>query len=1007
MFACTRCSTANRDGARFCDACGASLAASPPAPDELKYVTVLFSDIVGSTAMIAGLPPDEARLRFTPALEVMAGAVQAFGGMVNQFLGDGLMAFFGAPLSQEDHALQACCAAMRMHEDAARLAQPAQLRIGLASGATLLSAGGDAAGAYMAFGATIHLASRLQVKAEPGQTLCAAETARLAGPAVTLIAHGAPNLRGLPAGQEVFGVTAIRPDAPRFGGALARGLSPHINRTRELAILEAAAAAVRQGTAGAVMLEGEAGVGKSRLAWEFARTLTTAEPRTGWQVLQAEAVSYGRSVPYRLISVLLRACFGTQEPESRIGFELGQGAPPLARPALLSLLNLPLGAEEASWEGLDPQQRRGALQDAVCHLVHSLAARRPLLLLMEDLHWADAESLRLLDLAATGPHRTLLLGTYRTDFDPDWTRLAPVRLVLGPLSADETDRLIRGAFPAFDPGLRQRLAVRAAGNPFFTEEIARAAAEESLDAHGPTQTTVPSSIQAVLAARIDRLPTTDRHLLRAASTLGNRFSRAGLEAMASNRLPAAFDEQMARLRKAGLLRPSPHDDTEETFAHALIQEVAYQALPASRRHALHAEALLALKAIDAERIPEHAETLAYHAFRGEVWDEAVLHARRAGRRAASRSAYVDAAAFFEQAITALEHLPPSDGNLEQGIDLRFELRNALFPTSRISHNLGHSQAAEKLALQLGDRRRLGWATAFHARDLTLMGRPVEAVAVAGRALGVAGHDDELLVVTTSYLGLASYSLGDYAHAASILRDLVARVEAGDRMSRYGLPGPATVFFRGWLAWALARTGDHAEADAVATGMMARAEEVGQPLALTVAHLSRGFALAYAGRLEEARDALQQSLALCRKWEFFAWFTNIAACLGHVLARLGNTAEGIDLLQQAVDRTRASGILVSHANELAWLSEAHRIAGNPDEAHRHATEALAIARSHGERGNEAMAAFALASALVALHRPEEAAALLRVAQCLAESCGLAPLAGAAASALAETAPTIPA
>ena len=489
----TACGVSNRAGGAVlrlvragAGACGGADHQEAPGPpkDEVKHVTVLFSDIAGSTEMISDRAPEEAQQRFAPALRAMSEAVRAFGGTVNQLLGDGVMALFGAPVSQEDHAVRACCAALRMHGELARLSSPARLRIGIASGPMLLTAGGaDGAGAYQTFGATIHLAARLQGSAAPGTTLCTLETARLAGSAATLVSLGERSIRGL-AGQEVFELAAIRRNGLRFGSAVTKGLSPYVGRAGELAALQSCAADSQAGRVRAAALMGEAGVGKSRLANEFARSCDPAE----WQVFQAEALSYGRTFPYHLVTALLRSCFGVQDSDfpaesaRRVvlqvaGLGLAQG---ITATALLSLLNLPMAAgapdPEPRWERLDPQQRRDTMQESVVALLTALARKRPVLLLMEDLHWADEESLALIEAAVEtlmegegqeGPdkaRRLMLLATYRGTFKRGWRRLAPMVIGLSPLDDGDMDRLVRTAFPAaFDEAFRQALVERAAG----------------------------------------------------------------------------------------------------------------------------------------------------------------------------------------------------------------------------------------------------------------------------------------------------------------------------------------------------------------------------------------------------------------------------------------------------------------------------------------------------------------------------------------------------------------
>ena len=1014
LHVCPECGSGNRGTAKFCDTCGSLLrqvsapAEPQPSEDELKYVTVLFADIVGSTELVAGQPAEEAQAILMPAVTAMTAAVQAFGGSLNTILGDGVMALFGVPFSQEDHASRACCAAFRMHAAVALLNPPIKLRIGIASGQTLLTTSTAAAGAYPAFGVTIHRASRLQTIAKPGTTLCAESTRALINPSIQLVPLGPQALRGLGKHQSVFAVTGVDSGGVdsggvysgglRFGGP-ARGLSPHVGREKELSQLTTCAQAVEAGTPATVLIVGDAGAGKSRLAWEFTHRL----PKT-WRVVQAEAVSYGRDVPYQLIGTLLRSVLSIDaraEADASVGRVRSRltelDYPADFAPALLSLLALPLGDDAGAWDALDPQRRRDMLRDGVGTLLTALARHDPALLLIEDLQWADDQSLRLLDVAAANGTRLLVLATHRPDFVSPWTQPAQ-QVALHPLSSDSMGQLLQQAFPCLtSPALRDVLIERSAGNPFFLEELSRDALATAMPVpgvHTGVHTDgpgVPSTIQAIIAARIDRLDPAGKRLLVTASALGNLFSRQMLQAIAHGVRDAVFQGQVQALCDAGLLRTTRELHDEVRFGHALIQEVAYSGLPRTQRRNLHRNIVRMITRSQAlDRVPEQAETLAYHAARGEAWEDLIVAARIAGRRAASRSAYSEAARFFTQAIDACGKLPPEPQTLTDEIDLRFELRSSLFPTAGISSSLDNSTRAERLAQQLGDRHRLGWATAYVARDLQLVGRPGESMATAARAHDLADGDHHLITAAAYFSGHAAYALGNYAMAATTLQGLIDDLEVRDPTAWTGVPGPSIIFYRCWLIWSLARLGRHADAAAAAAEMRRLADEARLPLARTIAHLCEGFAWAHAGHLPEAEATLRVSLSLCRKWELFGWSTNILSCLGHVLCRRGQFDEGLDMLGQAIERTRTSGILVSHANELAWLAEAHRGAGRPGIAIQHATEAVEVARQHEERGNEALATLVLGEALADEGSADLSRTHIAAALCLAIETGMVPL-----------------
>jgi len=996
---CPRCANPARAGARFCDACGAPLhpgeTSHSDREGELKHVTVLFADIVNSTNLVAGLSPDDAEAILNPTVTVMLDAVQAFGGIVNQLRGDGVLALFGAPQSQEDYALRACCAALRMHEVALSSEQRMSLRVGLASGLTFLSTAGiSIAGVYGAFGATLHLASRLQTMANPGTTLCDASTRAAAGPSVEFTSLGQKALRGFSNQQDVFVLTGVQHRTSRFSEAVSRGLSPLVGRDSELDELNKIAARVLAGSSAAVSIAGEAGVGKSRLAWEFTKQLQA----DGWRIVQADAVSYGRNVPYQLIGSVLRSTFGIDpsiEPSASADgirkqvAEIGDGTVHLG--ALLSLLALPLGEDAAAWDGLDPLHRGDALRDTVRTLFDAISGRRPVVLLLEDLQWGDEQSRKLLDFAPSSGCRLLLLATNRPDFAPTMTGQATSVISLAALSSSDTQRLMREAFPGVaDHWLRQRLVARSAGNPFFLEELARnvLATDISDNAGHAHQPEIPLTIQAVIAARLDRLDAEHKRIVTAASALGNRFSLQILRAILDSSSDASFHRSLHSLCGSGTLQQ--FDTDEASFAHALIQEVAYSRLPRGQRRDLHSQIVAALLRIHSDRLDEHAEMIVYHAALGEVWEELLKAAVIAGRRAAGRSAYVEASRLFDHGITACRHLPHSSDRLRSEIDLRFELRNTLFPTAGIERSLANSTAAEKLAVELGDRHRLGWATAYVARDLQLVGRPGASMVSAARALEFADGDRSLTRAAQYFGAQAAYSRGDYADSAATLRKLIHDLESRDPLAWAGTPGPSVIFYRAWLVWALSQQGHADESVAVARVMRSLADEVNLPLCRTIAHLSEGFALALAGRPAEAEVTLRISLSLCRKWEFFAWSTNICLNLGYVLAHLGLFEEAFDLFQQAIHRTTTSGIFVNHALELARFAEANHLAGRLDEAVRLSERAIEVAGLYEERGNEAWATVALAEALSALGLVVSAKTHYAAALRLGTECQMAPV-----------------
>ena len=1061
---CPRCQTWNREEARFCrrcgarlddgdtesgdaadthfcDLCGANLAltsvthlsdheladaagAYRPAAQlletERKQVTVLFADISGSTKLIAGRDPEEANRLLEPVIKVMMDSVHMYGGTVTQIRGDEIMALFGAPLYHEDHSLRACYAALHMHENIARatpdlnpgLDPSIRLHVGVSTGEVLVGTlSSDFDKGYSAAGEVIHLGARLQQMAQPGTTLCAGETIKLAEGFVEATSLGHRVIRGLISPVEVFELNRARPRRVRFHAAADRGLSPFLGREKEWEALKRQLQRAGGGSGQVVALVGDAGIGKSRLVWEFIHSPLARD----WQVLETGGVSYGRDIPYLPILTLLKSHLDIADLDSeavvarKVGDRLsalGEGGAE-TRSAILSLLSVKV--DDPGWAAMDPLRRREAINRAFVELLRRQSQTGPLMLVVEDLHWLDAETQSLLDavVAALTETRILLLVNYRPNHDCAW-KASPsfITLPLAPLSSGSAGLLATTLLGNNEStrALRSELVERTAGNPFFLEECVRALVDSKTVQGKPgafrlagdtLRLQVPASVRAVIGARIDRLRSSDKRLLQAAAAIGSRFALPVLSVIAHERSQEILHARLIRLRDAGLIYESTlFPEIEYSFTHALTQDVAYEGLLQDRRRRLHGEIVEAIERVYAGRLPEHVERLADHACRGEVWEKALTYARRAGQKAAAQSAYLEAITHFEQALAAVAALPRTTDRLAEAIDIRFELRNAFFPLGQIERDLEHLRQAEPLASELEDRHRLAWISVYIGRDLSLLGNPDQALEAGSRALALAPgiEDPSLRVLANAYISQAHYALGDYRTSARIMAEQIGAIPAGGVQHSYGLPGPAAVFFRAWLLWDLARLGRFEEGSALSAELLQVATATERPLGLTVAQYSRGFLLLHKGELGDAIPLLEEALELCRKWGFAAWFTNIASSLGYAYALAGSADAGLDLLEQAVERTRSLGIMVSHAIELTWLAEALLAAGRDSLARSRAQSAVEVARRYKERGNEAEA-LRVRGEVALQGEPHDLAAAnadLEAALALAGECGMKPV-----------------
>src|SRR5438094_2530161 len=676
---------------------------------ERKQVTVLFADLKGSMELLADRDPEEARKLLDPVLTLMMDAVHHYEGTVNQVMGDGIMALFGAPLAHEDHAVRACYAALQMQESVARYAEEArrahgvtvQIRVGLNSGEVVVRAiGNDLRMDYTAVGETTHLAARMEQLARPGTVLIGPATLQLVEGFVAVKSLGPVPVKGRSEPVEVYELSGIGPARTRLQAAARRGLTRFVGRDAEIEVLRRALERAGAGHGQAVAIVGEAGVGKSRLIWEFTRS-----PRThGWLVLQSGSVSYGKATPYLPVIELLKTYLSIRERDDQREIRervagklvtLDRTLEPLLTP-LLALLDVPV--DDAAWGTLDPPQRRQRTLDAVKRLLLRESLVQPLLFLCEDLHWIDSESQALLDglIESLPTSRILLVVSYRPEYQHAWgskTYYTQLRIdPFPPESAEELLTALLGQDESLEP-LRRVLMERTAGNPFFLEESVQTLVETKVlvgdcgayrMTKAPEAWQIPPTVQAILAARIDRLPPEDKPLLQAASVIGKEAPFTLLQAIAD--VPEeSLRRGLTNLKAAEFLyETSVFPDLEYTFKHALTHEVAYASVLHDRRRALHARIVEALEALYPDRLAEQIERLAHHAFRGEVWEKAVTYLRQAGAKALTRSAYREAVACFERALAALQPLPDTRQKVECAIDLRLDLRQSLFPLNELA-----------------------------------------------------------------------------------------------------------------------------------------------------------------------------------------------------------------------------------------------------------------------------------------------------------------------------------
>jgi class 3 adenylate cyclase/tetratricopeptide (TPR) repeat protein len=1029
--ACARCQHANPPGGRYCNACGAPLADALTAEQlaassllspgmlegERKHVTILFADLKGSMEIIADRDPEEARALLDPVLERLIEAVRRFEGTVNQVMGDGIMALFGAPLSQEDHALRACHAALQMQESLARHAadlrrrggpEP-QIRVGLNSGEVVVrSVGSDLHMDYTAVGQTTHLAARMEQLARPGAIFMTANTLRLVERQVEVAQIGAVTIKGLPAPVAVYELKGLAPPRSRLALAAAGGLTPFVGRESELAILGDVLGRAAGGRGQILAIVGEPGIGKSRLLWEFLRSGRL----DGWLVLEASGVPYGRHSPYLPVVALLRAYFGLGADDDgaavreRISATLGPEAASEFVAALLAVVDVPV--DDARWAALNADQRRRLTLDAVKYLVRRRSHEAPLCICVEDAHWIDAGSQAVLDaIAETAPtSRMLLLVTYRPEYEHAWgTRTYYTQLTVEPLAAGGVETMLDallGHAPELG-SIRRMLAARTDGNPFFLEESVRSFQETGVlggerGAYRLRATSdvppLPDTVQSVLAARIDRLAPGDKRVLQAASAVGKDVPRALLTAVIDT-AEADLEASLVRLQaREFLYERRLFPDVEYTFKHALTLDVAYGSLIRERRRGLHARIVAALEQRDPEDTRRQLDRLAHHAMRAELWDKALVYCRQAGANAFARSAHRTAVAYFEQTLEALGHLPSSRATLELGIDVRLELRYALSPLGEYRRLLETLSEAQQLAERLGDQRRLATVTSFLCNYFSLRFDFARAVEHGERALAIATALDDagIAAVTNAHLALAHFMAGQYERAVGAgLR--VTALRGPLERERFGMVMPVAVYGRGIATWALAELGDFAAGEKTAREALAIADAVEHPHGVIFACIALGTVHLRQGQLAQAIAVLERAYTLWQTVDLPAVLLEFAGQLASAYAQAGRPNDAEELLQRALAQALALRHRYGNVLRSGGMAEALLAGGRVEEALPLAQLYVELAGSVQARGVHAWALHLLGEILARRHPPDlgEATRALSSAAAAARDLGMRPLA----------------
>jgi class 3 adenylate cyclase/predicted ATPase len=955
----------------------AALVARAGAGGERKTISVLFADMAGSTALIHGLDPEEVRQLIDPVLALMMEAVHHYEGYVAKSLGDGILALFGAPIAHEDHAQRALYAALRMQDamrryaDRLRLAQgiPLQIRIGIHTGEVVVRSirTEDLRTDYDPVGQTIHIASRMEGIATPGTIVVSEATHRLTEGYIAYRALGVTPVKGLPEPMAAYEVLGLGPLRTRLQVAASRGLAPFVGRHGEMAQLKQAFQRACRGEGQIVGVVGEPGVGKSRLFYEFKQA-----SQKSCLVLETFSVSHGKAFPYRPLIELLRNYLhlGPQDDERRRREMITGKILTLDRSleAGLPYLFYLLGLDEPDSElaRMDPMLRRQRTFEAIKRILERESLDQPLELIFEDLQWLDRETEAFLDYfsVALANAPILLLVNYRPEYRHHWGPSGYyTQLRLDPLGQAEAAELLDALLgdDASLTALRPRLLTQTEGNPFFIEEVVQTLAEEQvLEGEAghyrlrqmPEGLHIPTSVQGVLGARIDRLAAGEKELLQTLAVIGKEFPWSLVQRVL-DQPEEALRRGLARLQAGEFIYERPaFPEVEYTFKHGLTQQVAYGSLLLERRRLLHERTAGAIEALFGDRLEEHCGELAYHYSHSDNAAKAIEYLRGAARQAVQRSANQEAEAHLSRALELLESLPASTHRDEEELALQTAIGPVLMATRGYAAPEVEACCTRALALSraLGETAQQFSALLGLRRFHNLRADYRRAQELGERLLDEARRtgEEDLLLEAHGAQGSTLFFRGELMAARQHLEAVIALYDPqrhGGHAVRYGLdPGVLARMFLACTLWFQGRP-------EAAIDESRRTLELAQQLAHT---FSLSFALGFTTQLYQfGRDAAltleraEAAVALSTEQGFPFWLSQAEVLRGWALAQLGQQQEGLAVMRAGLEAYRASGARLGCSYLQALLAESLAGEGKIDDALAVIAEAQAFAEDTGE------------------------------------------------------------
>lgn len=987
--------------AMFCDECGHKLGVPIEAPSvdysepqsytpkflankilstrtyvegERKLVTVLFADAANYTAMAEKLDPEEVHQIMDGCFKILMDEIHKYEGTITQFMGDGVMAIFGAPVAHEDHAQRACHAAISIQTGLWEYGEKIKkntgvdfkMRIGLNSGSVIVgSVGDDLRMDYTALGDTVNLAARMEGLARPGSILVSTKTHKLVSDFFEFRSLGKVEIKGKEKPQEAYELIKAGEVETRIEAAAAKGLTKFVGRKNSMAALMEAYEKAQSRSGQVVGVVGEAGVGKSRLLFEFRNRL----PQGEFTYHEGRCLHYGGTMAYLPILDILRKYFGIKEGDreflikKKLEERVGQLDESLrgALPFYQGLLSLEVQDEE--YLKLEPKQKRDLTFEAIRDLLLWESQKKTVVLAVEDLQWIDRTSEEFLDyligwLANT---KILLIILYRPEYTHQWgSKSYYDRIGLDQLTMESSAELVEAILEGADviPELRDLILNRAAGNPLFMEEFTHTLLENGtiqrkdnqyVLSTKPSDVQVPDTIQGIIAARMDRLEDSLKRIMQVASVIGREFAFRLLQTITGMKEELKF--HLLNLQGLEFIyEKTLFPELEYVFKHALIQEVAYNSLLQKSKKEIHKKIGEAIEQIYTERLGDFYEMLAYHYSKSDEYEKAQKYLRLSGDKAMRNHSAWEALRLYQETMNILGQMPESEDNKREQLEVVRSIYTPVLYLGYPEEYLAILQQGERLSNELGDERSLAWVYSMMGRYYAFAGNAQESLIYLERALEVAREmEDVHLMVQTGFGNCGVlWVKGDYGKLHDMASSILQLIEKTNKVCEFfGLPFSPYSMLCILCGLALEGLGRFDEGDGLCEKGLRFATETKELFNLANAEFLYAFSCLIRGNGTKGIRHLQNCLKYFEEWQY-SGLSLALAFLGFGYYLVGDLETALRYTEEALKIQEDAGTQALMSYRYWVMGMVHCDSGHPAKAKEFAEKALELSQENSEK-----------------------------------------------------------